>query len=159
MEEDRPCPASPSPEEPQPEDDPMSPEGAAQLLQLGAPEDHPAEPLSLSPASLFLNLLRSSEMTEEPYPAAMEGAEESGPAQDPTRPAGQSGVRLSPTLTCHIPHIPGPYRIPPRSHPRTQGSESNTTWQRGTPSRLPRGAINLRPLHHLSWTSLRGGGR
>ena len=93
----------------------MSPEGAAQPLQLGAPEDHPAEPLSLSLESLFLNLLRSGEITEGSYPSATEGAEESGLAKEPTRPAGPSGVRLPPTLTGHIPHTPGPYGMMFRS--------------------------------------------
>ena len=106
-EEDRPCPSSASPNQPQLGDVPMSPEGAVQLLQLGAPENHPEEPPSLSPASILTHFLsRSDEMTGEPYPSAMEGAEESGPGKEPTRPAGPSGGRLP--STGHIPHVPGP---------------------------------------------------
>ena len=52
-------------------------------------------------------------MIEGSYPSARERAEESGPAKEPTRPAGPSGDRL--LSTGHVVHIPGPYLMMFRS--------------------------------------------
>ena len=54
-------------------------------------------------------------MTEGSYPPAIEGAEESGPAKEPTHPAVPSRARLPTTLTGHIPHTPVLYRMTFRS--------------------------------------------
>ena len=114
MEEDQPGSASASPNQLEPEDASMSPDKAAQPPHLGAAEDDPMESPSLSPGSMFADLLWTGDMSEEPYPCAMEGAEESGPEKEATRPAGSGRGRLH-TSTRHTRHVPGPYLLTFRS--------------------------------------------
>ena len=86
----------------------MSPDRAAQPPHLGAAEDDPMESLSLSPSSLFANLLRTGDLSWEPYPCAREGAKESGQEKEASRLAGSGRGRLH-TSTGHARHVPGPY--------------------------------------------------
>ena len=110
MEEDQPNSASARPSQLQPEDASMSPGMAAQPPHLGAAEDDPMESPSLSPSSLFADLLRTGDLTGEPYPCAREGAEDSGQEEGASHLAGSGRGRLH-TSTGHIRHVPGPYRM------------------------------------------------
>ena len=92
----------------------MSPNSTAQPPHLGAAEDDPMEPPPPSTESMFADLLRTGDMSGEPYPCAMEGAEESGPEKEATRPTGSGRGRLH-TSTGHTRHVPGPYLMEFRS--------------------------------------------
>ena len=63
---------------------------------------------SLSPGSVFADLLRTSVLSGEPYPCAREGAGESGQEKGASRLAGSGRGRLH-TCTGHARHVPGPY--------------------------------------------------
>ena len=110
MEEDQPNSASARPSQLQPQDASMSSGKAAQPPHLGVAEDDPMESPSLSPSSLFADLLRTGDLTGEPYPCAREGAEDSGQEEGASHLAGSGRGRLH-TSTGHIRHVPGPYRM------------------------------------------------
>ena len=63
---------------------------------------------SLSPGSMFADLLRTGDLSGEPYPCAREAAEESGQEKEATCLAGSGQGRLH-TSTGHATHVPGPY--------------------------------------------------
>ena len=107
MEEDQPDSASARPSQLQPQDASMSSGKAAQPPHLGAAEDDPMESPSLSPSSLFADLLRTGDLTGEPYPCAREGAEVSGQEKGASHLAG-SGPGWAPHFHRTRQARPGP---------------------------------------------------
>ena len=150
MEEDQPGSASASRNQLQPEDASMSPDRAAQPPHLGAAEDDPMDSPSLSPGPMFADLLRTGDLSREPYPCAREGAGESGPEKEASRLAGSGRGRLH-TSTGHARHVPGPYLIKflsptdPLPRPASLGSILGQEPALGTPTTEPPGQFTPVP--------------
>ena len=154
MEEDQPGSASAGPSQLQPKDASMSPDKAAQPPHLGAAEDDPMESPSLSPSSMFDDLLRTGDLSGETYPCAREGAEDSGQEKGASQLAGSGRGRLH-TSTEHARHVPGPYLMKflsptdPLPQPPSPGSIPGQEPALGTPTTEPPGQFTPVPAGRI----------
>ena len=154
MEEDQPGSASASPNQLQPEDASMSPDRAAQPPHLGAAEDDPMESPSLSPSSVFADLLRTGDLSGEPYPCAREWAQDSGQKKGASHLAGSGRGRLH-TSTEHARHVPGAYLMKFLSHtdplprPPSPGSIPGQKPAPGTSTAEPPGPFTPVPAERI----------